>query len=196
MPYIQEKELTKLRKEIAGKELSVIFDGTTYLGEALAIVIQYVTDDWSIQQKLVRLQILAKSLTGEEVARELINVLSVNYGISSKRLLAAIKDRVSVNVVALKTLKIVYPYLINVGCFSHTLDHVGEQFCTPTLSEFIVAWVSLFSHSPKCRMIWRELTGRSMGSYSVTRWWSRWEIMEQVLVQFGDFCGKKILVPM
>ena len=79
MPFIQEKELTKLRKEIAGKELSVIFDGTTYLGEALAIVIRYVTDDWSIQQKLVRLQILAKSLTGEEVARELINVLSVNY---------------------------------------------------------------------------------------------------------------------
>ena len=28
-----------------------------------------------------------------------------------------------------------------------------------------------------------------MGSYSVTRWWSQWEIMEQVLVQFGDVLG-------
>ena len=40
--FIQEQELTKLRKEIEGKELSVIFDGATYLEEALAIVIRYV----------------------------------------------------------------------------------------------------------------------------------------------------------
>jgi len=28
--------------------------------------------------------------------------------------------------------------------------------------------------------------GRSMATYSQTRWWSRWEIMLQVLEQFGD----------
>ena len=35
-------------------------------------------------------------------------------------------------------------------------------------------------------MIWKEQTDRSMASYSATRWWSRWEVMEQLLVQFGD----------
>jgi len=113
-------------------------------------------------------------------------VLSVNYGIATQQLLAAMKDRASVNEVAVRTLKIVYPSLLSVGCFSHTIDRVGEQFCIPNLSEFITSWISLFSHSPKTRILWLEQTGRSMASYSVTRWWSRWEVIEQVSVQFGD----------
>lgn len=36
------------------------------------------------------------------------------------------------------------------------------------------------------RAKWKEKTGRSMALYSQTRWWSRWEIMPQVLEQFGD----------
>ena len=44
----------------------------------------------------------------------------------------------------------------------------------------------MFSHSPKARLCWKELTGRSMASYSPTRWWSKWELMNQLLVQFGD----------
>ena len=35
-------------------------------------------------------------------------------------------------------------------------------------------------------MIWKEQTDRSMASYSATRWWSKWEVLEQLLVQFGD----------
>ena len=30
------------------------------------------------------------------------------------------------------------------------------------------------------------MTGRAVTTYSKTRWWSKWEIMHQVLVQFGD----------
>ena len=52
---------------------------------------------------------MAKSLTGEELARELISVLSVQYSIGTQQLLAAMKDRASVNEVAVRTLKIVYP---------------------------------------------------------------------------------------
>ena len=102
---------------------------------------------------------VVKSLTGEEFARELISVLSVNYGIATQHLLAAMKDRASVNEVAVRTLKIVYPSLLSVGCFSHTIDRVGEQFCTPHLSKFITSWISLFSHSPKTRILWLEQTG-------------------------------------
>ena len=31
-----------------------------------------------------------------------------------------------------------------------------------------------------------EQTGRSITSYFVTRWWSRWEVLEQLLVVFSD----------
>ena len=99
-----------------------------------------------------------KSVTGEELARELISILSVKYGISSQLLLAAMKDRAVVNETAIRTLKIVYPNLLSVGCFSHTIDYVGEQFNTPNLSDFITSWISLFSYSHKTRFLWLEQT--------------------------------------
>ena len=186
IPFIHKQEFKRIQGEISGKDVSVVFDGTTRLGEALAIVVRYVDTEWQITQQLVRLQMLVKSVTGEELARELISVLSVNYGISTQLLLAAMKDRAAVNETAVRTLKVVYPNLLSVGCFSHTIDRVGEHFNIPTLSEFIKSWISLFSHSPKTRFLWLEQTGRSMATFSPTRWWSRWEVMEQVSVQFGD----------
>ena len=50
----------------------------------------------------MKLEFLAKNRTGEEVARELINILSVQYGIESKYLLAAMRDGASVNNVAMQ----------------------------------------------------------------------------------------------
>ncbi len=80
----------------------------------------------------------------------------------SDLVLAAMHDRASVNTVAIRTLKIVYPSMLDVGCFSHTLDLVGGKFSTTHLSEFITWWISLFSHSPKAKMLWRERTGHTI----------------------------------
>ena len=186
VPFIHKHEQAMICDEIKGRHISIIFDGTTRLGEALAVVIHFVSDDWSLLQRLVRLQILAKSVSEEELARELISILSITYSITSDQLLAAMRDWASVNTAALRTIKVVYPKMIDIGCFSHTLDCVGEHFCTPNLTEFVSAWISLFAHSPKTRLMWREQTGRSMATFSPTRWWSRWEVMDQLLTQFGD----------
>ena len=97
IPFIRSEEESKIRQEISGKPISVIFDGTTRLGEALAIVIRFVSDEWSLEQRLVKLQLLTKSMSDEEIARELINVLSVAYSIDSSRLLACTCDRASMN---------------------------------------------------------------------------------------------------
>lgn len=75
---------------------------------------------------------------------------------------------------------------MDIGCFSHTLDHVGERLRTPQLDSFFKAWVSLFSHSPKARLLWRSQTGLSPPSYSPTRWWSRFEVIQQIHDAFGD----------
>ena len=92
----------------------------------------------------------------------------------------------STNTVAMSTVKVLYPDIVDVGCFSHTLDHVGEHFRTPTLNEFVTNWLTLFAHSPKARLAWRSRTGKSVRTYSKTRWWSQWEVIEQMLVMFGD----------
>ena len=185
VPFVCKEEYAAIKREIAGKHVAVIFDGTTHFGEALAIVM-FVTDDFEIKQRLIRLQLLEKSRSGEEIARELITVLSVNYGIHPSLLLAAMRDGASSNNVAMRTLNVVYPHIFDVAYFSHTLDRVGRWFSTPNLIEYINTWISLFSHSPKVKLLWKEKTGKVMGSYSATRWWSKWEIMHQVLQFFRD----------
>ena len=93
VPFILKEEETHIHSEIDGQQLSVIFDGTSRLGEALVVVLRFVNRDWSVQQRLVRMQMLSKSLAVEEIARELINVLSITYSIRPINLQAAMRDR-------------------------------------------------------------------------------------------------------
>ena len=132
------------------------------------------------------MQILAKSLSGEEIAQEIVNSLSVEYGVLSQQILAVMHDCASTNTVALCTLKVLYPMVIDIGCFSHTLDHVGERFDVPTLYSFMIHWISLFSHSSKAKLFWRQRIGISIQGYSATRWWSKWEVINQTFELFGD----------
>ena len=53
--------------------------------------------------------LLTKSLTGEEVARQLIVSPTTELGIESDLLIAAMCDRVSMNNVAIRTFSIVFP---------------------------------------------------------------------------------------
>ena len=117
--------------------------------------------------------LLAKSLTGEEVVRQLIVRLTTELGSESDLLIAAMCDHVSMNNVAIRTLSIVFPKVLDIGCFSHTLDHVGEHMKIPVLEEFLNDWIGLFSRSPKARLAWSSLTGVPVPSYSDTRWWSK-----------------------
>ena len=52
IPFILTEEEACLKNEIAEKDVSVAFDGTTRLGEALAVVAR-MDDDWVIQQRLI-----------------------------------------------------------------------------------------------------------------------------------------------
>ena len=89
IPFILSEEESHVRSEIAGKKVSVVYDGTRCLSEALAIILRFVS---KIEQRLVRVQMLSKSLPGEEIARELISVLSVSFSIGSSDLLASMRD--------------------------------------------------------------------------------------------------------
>ena len=69
IPFILSEEKKQLKAEIDGVPVAVIFDGTSRLGEALAVIFRFVDrSTLKSHQHLVRMQLLAKSLTGEEVA--------------------------------------------------------------------------------------------------------------------------------
>ncbi|KAK3730067.1 hypothetical protein QZH41_009898 [Actinostola sp. cb2023] len=76
---------------------------------------------WTISQRLVRLQLLAKSLKGDELAREIIMVLAQQYNVQNNSLCASMRDGASVNRAAMRTVKIVFPKVVDVRCFSHAM---------------------------------------------------------------------------
>ena len=78
-----------------------------------------------------------KSLTGEEIARELVTVLSVGDGINPTLVLCAMRDGASSNNVAMRTLNVLYCNIFDVTCFSHMLNRIGNHFQVPILLEFI-----------------------------------------------------------
>ena len=92
VPFIFEEEISLLKQEIGGKHVSIIFDGATHVCEAMVVVLRYVSSDWVIRQKVCRLMLLEKSMCGEEVARQIITVLSTELGIASNLLIAAMRD--------------------------------------------------------------------------------------------------------
>ena len=111
--FISSEEKHRVNGEITDKD-----EGTCRLGEAVVVVIFFVSSDtWCVEQRIVRMQLLGKTMCGEELARELIGILPTELGIPPARLLAGMRDRASTNGVAMRTLKIVYPSLLDVGCF-------------------------------------------------------------------------------
>jgi len=58
------------------------------------------------------LKLLTKTMTGEKIAQQIIVILWIEFGLSSNLIVAAMRDRVSVNDVAMRTIKVVYIELL------------------------------------------------------------------------------------
>lgn len=116
----------------------------------MAVVVHFVSDDWKLQQQLVQMQMLSKSLAGEEIARELTTVPSVTCSIHPHKLLGDMRDEASVNCVAMQTVKVIYPSLVDITCrcFLHTTDNVGDKFKTAILSKFTTCMNGSFCPQP------------------------------------------------
>eukprot|EP00112_Aurelia_sp_Birch-Aquarium-sp1_P014586 Seg3162.1 transcript_id=Seg3162.1/GoldUCD/mRNA.D3Y31 product="hypothetical protein" protein_id=Seg3162.1/GoldUCD/D3Y31 len=187
IPQVMEREKETLKNEIAPHDgFSVVFDGSSRLGEALAIVIRFIDKNWNIQERLVRLETLAKSLKHQELAQRLIQCLAVDYSIQPNFILAAMRDGAAVNEAAINQIKFYFPSIFNVTCFSHVVDTSGKRFQFRLLDTFFKYWNAMFAHSPAVRLAWKTRTGKAMRTHSVTRWWSKWEVLDQVCQYFGD----------
>lgn len=125
-------------------------------------------------------------MCGEEITCKLVSVLQEQYDVSSISLVAAMYDRASVNKVAMTYVRVMYPSVLDIGCFSHTIINAGSNFRMPNLNEFLTSWLQLFSHIPKPRLVWKSCTGIAVKSHSETRRWSKWEVAEQLMNLFGD----------
>ena len=88
IPFILKEEEACLKQELREKPVGVISDGTTTLGEAMAIILHFVSESWTLEC-LIRIQLLSNSMTSEEIARELVHVLSATYTTGRDQLITA-----------------------------------------------------------------------------------------------------------
>lgn len=135
---------------------------------------------------LYSFEVQAKALKGVELAQRLTSCLAVKYNFGPNTIIGRIRDGALVNGAALRQLKFFYSNLFDIVCFSHTIDTVGNHFEFRILDSFTQYWVSLFAHSFNARLLWKEKTGQAMRTHSDTRWWSKWDILQQALYYFGD----------
>ena len=82
----------EIRHGVSTRDVSVIFDGSTRQGEAIVILVCFVDNDWNIVQRLIRIDICAKSVNGDQLAQVLNECLSLEYGVRGDSLTAAIRD--------------------------------------------------------------------------------------------------------
>ena len=75
---IAKDERKKVKEEIEGRDVSIIFNGTTHVAEALNIILRFVTE-WKVNQRLIRLLLVTKPMNGEELAHQLLSSLSVTF---------------------------------------------------------------------------------------------------------------------
>ena len=115
LPFILHDEMEKLKGEIQGHPVSIIFNGTTHACEAMVILLHFIDDQWTIQQHVCRLKLLAKSMRGEKIAQQIVSIISQEPGIRSSFIIAASRDQAAVNDVAMRTVKVFYSSLDRVG---------------------------------------------------------------------------------
>ena len=94
------------------------------------------------------------------------------------------RDRAPVNTKALRTVSVLYPEMLDVGCISHFLDRVGTKYNIPVLKQSMTMWNLIFTTSMKGRRVWKEVTGKAMPQYNATRWWSHWECAKGVFEEW------------
>lgn len=111
MLYNWLTDVRESKKEISNLYLAVIFGGTTRFGEAIAIVVRYVDNHWSITMAD---SFQATPEVNDEIVQVVMDTLYREYG-----LLACMRDRAAENYVTVLFIKVLYHNLLDIVCISH-----------------------------------------------------------------------------
>ncbi len=106
VPFILSDELKKMKQEISGRSVSIIFEGTTHVAEAFVLVVRFIGDDWELKQGCELSPTIKKSNGGR--SGKVDSGMYFNRNGNFVSVIAAMHDRASVNEVALRTIKVPY----------------------------------------------------------------------------------------
>jgi hypothetical protein len=186
VPTLQEMELIQLKQELKNADFfSIIYDGTTEVCEMFALIVRWFDKSkMKIEQRLVSCSMLQKSMTGVEICRQIIDMLT-KYHLAIGQILSNSRDGASNNTVAVTNLKNINPNIIDVICTSHSGHLCGDQFDCPLLKSFISSWSSMMSQSNIAKQKFKNLVGRKAKRKSAVRWGAEFQVIDQVLTHYS-----------
>ena len=238
IPKITEREKQIVKGEMLDEKGCIIFDGTTRLGEATAVLWRQCNPNFLLQTRLVSFVTTETHMTGDQLYRLLGTILLRDLGKQPEEVIGDARDSCSTNGVAERYLEGLCPAMARNKCISHVLVGTGQHIKLPRLGLFMVSaatlnpspnldpspnpnpnpnpnsnpnpdpnpdpipnpnpnpnpnhhpnpyprpdqvyLIQLLTHSHAFKIAFKEVMGESMKSYSTIRWWSRFDLMEQL----------------
>lgn len=167
------KELVFLEHQQLFKEsfYSLIFDGASFDGDVVVIILRAVKD-WNIIQKVVNVRHADSTVNNEELNGIIIDTLCTQLKLKPANLFAVTNDCVSVNLKAVSFLSLWSRSMIPMRCFSHILNRTGNHLEDKLTKKLRAAYVAFFSRSHLRVKLWKEFSEKSLPTYNPIRWYS------------------------
>ena len=173
IPIVHKAHVAEVRAFLSGKLVALAVDAASRDGECFAVTARTVNAETFVPETcLIAVRVYAASFNGAQLAKEMSKI-TFEMGIAPGDIVVAIRDRARYGKVAMDVLRQIWDNALDMECFAHTLNHVGEQLKHPNLDPLLQALSYMWSVSPKARFMWKQLTGRMPPTASETRWWSR-----------------------
>lgn len=189
IPRIMQRENELLKQEIKGPFISLSFDGTSRLGEAVNIVGRYCSEDFQIVKRLLCFRTAEFHLNAEEFASLITQVICTDLSISPLKVVCLTRDSVLVNGAACRLLtSSPFRAAENQLCISHTLNNMGSRINFSVLNDFMTSWLELVGgRNPhrRAQALWRHVVApQRVPGYSKVRWHSLAEIQALLAENF------------
>ncbi|CAM9713934.1 unnamed protein product, partial [Phaeothamnion confervicola] len=123
VPDLLKIEENRLFKDLTGKKVAVVFDGTTRTHEVFAVVARFMDADGRVQQRLIeQVYLPLAAFNAGDVARVIAFKLT-KWDVQYDDVVAFVSDRCATNLAAIGALKPFYSSAMMIGCESHTFDN-------------------------------------------------------------------------
>ncbi|KAL1511483.1 hypothetical protein AB1Y20_006281 [Prymnesium parvum] len=191
IPRIEETEVKRLKKELDGQYISISFDGTTRLGEAICCTTRWCSATFELEKRLLDVTTVEKHVDHKGLATHLADLVQRRRGIAASKMIGITRDSASTNGAACGRLLGIFSNAVDLLCCCHTLNNMGERIDLPTLREFRTPWLELVGgRNPHAgaKILWKSAVApASVPGFSNVRWHS-WAEITFVIAEAGMPC--------
>jgi len=173
IPIINSAHRKELKEWLKDNQLCLALDTASREGECFALTARIINSKtFQPETRLIAVRLYESSFNGAQLACVLNGLLGAELGIAPGNIIATVRDRAAYGKISMRTLTPLWQNALDMECFAHTFNHVGENMHHTTLTNFTRSLSHLWSKSHRARVMWRDMVGVYPPSSADNRWWS------------------------